>query len=410
MSSDTALSIQNVSKTYTLYASGWQRMLGLLLGRDLAAPRSVHALQNISLEVQQGETLAIIGRNGSGKSTLLQILCGILQPTTGSVSSRGRIAALLELGAGFSPEFTGRENIYMGAAVYGLSRAQIDQRLPAILDFAEIGDFIDQPVKTYSSGMYVRLAFALIAHVDADILIIDEALAVGDAYFTQKCARFLREFKQQGTLVFVSHDTHSVMSLCDRAVWLDAGQLQMIGPARQVCETYIASLYVQELDKVGGGIKAQGEFGTGQVNITACRLLDAQNRELLLLDQAQQVTLEVCCTARQNISRPIFGFFLRDRLGQPLLGDNSLNCPADWPELTAGQQYRLRFSFALPLLATGDYTIGVAVSSGTQDKHEHHHWIYEAFAFKSQANPRLTGSQQLENMMFTVTREDPCNH
>lgn len=404
MSSEIALSAHNVSKRYTLYSSGWQRMIGLLLGRDLAAPRTVNALQDINLQIRRGETLAIIGRNGSGKSTLLQILCGILQPSTGHVTGHGRIAALLELGAGFSPEFTGRENIYMGAAVYGLSRQQIDQRLPAILDFAEIGTFIDQPVKTYSSGMYVRLAFSLIAHVDADILVIDEALAVGDAYFTQKCARFLRSFKQHGTLVFVSHDTHSVMSLCDRAVWLDKGHIQMVGPARPVCETYIASLYVQELDKAGGGIKAQGEFGTGQAKITACRLLDASGKELHLLDHAQQVTLEVTCTAEHDIPQPIFGFFLRDRLGQPLLGDNSLNCNADWPLLPGGNQpNRLQFSFALPLLATGDYTIGVAISSGTQEKHQHHHWIYEAYAFKSQANPRLTGAQQLENMHFTAT-------
>lgn len=407
MSCELAVSVQGVGKRYTLYRSGWQRLLGLMLGRNLSAPQEIQALQDISFDVRKGETLAIIGRNGSGKSTLLQVLCGILHPSSGSVRTSGRIAALLELGAGFSPEFTGRENIYMGAAVYGLGREEVEARLEDIFAFAEIGSFIDQPVKTYSSGMYVRLAFALIAHVDADILVIDEALAVGDAYFTQKCIRFLRSFRERGTLIFVSHDTHSVMSLCDRAIWLGSGKMQMIGAAREVSEAYIASLYTQELGESSAGIKAQGEFGSGKVSISACRLLNAQGDELLLLDQAGQVTLEVVCSAHQHIEQPIFGFFIRDRLGQPLVGENSLNCLGGWTEMQAGKEYRLRFSFDLPLLATGDYTIGVAISSGTQDKHEYHHWIYEAFAFKSQANPRLTGMQQLQGLSFSAVVHEP---
>lgn len=402
MSSESVVSVQGVSKHYPIYPSPLRRMFSVLLNRNFGDPKIIRALQDVSLEIAQGETIAIIGRNGSGKSTLLQVLCGILQPSQGQVQVRGRVAALLELGAGFSPEFTGRENVFMSAAVYGLSRAQIEQKMPDILAFAEIDEFIDQPVKTYSSGMFVRLAFAVIAHVDADILVIDEALAVGDAYFTQKCMRFLRAFKAQGTLIFVSHDTHSVISLCDRALWLEKGQVQMLGAAKQVSEAYISSLYQQDAEQAEGGQHHQGEFGSGKVKITGCRLLSTQGTELRLLEQAQLVVLEVTCRALEDIDQPILGFFVRDRLGQPLFGENSLEWAADWQQLKADGQYCLSFSFMMPLLATGEYTLGVAIGSGTQLQHTQHHWIYEAYAFKSQANPHLTGFLALNDLAFSA--------
>ena len=238
MSSEIAINVLNISKSYSTYGSSIQRVLSLLLGKQREASGSFSALSDVSFTVHKGETLGIIGSNGAGKSTLLQVICGTLYPTSGSVSVEGKLAALLELGAGFNPEFTGRENVYLSAAVYGLTHEQIDARLSEILSFAEIGEFIDKPVKTYSSGMFVRLAFAIIAHVDAQILVIDEALAVGDVYFTQKCMRFLKAFAQTGTLLFVSHDTTTVVNLCDRAVWLKNGQLQKVGNAREVSEAY----------------------------------------------------------------------------------------------------------------------------------------------------------------------------
>lgn len=401
MSSDYVVQLEGVSKSYQVYASPLRRMLGLLLGRELGGREQIDALQAVSLDVRPGETLAIIGRNGSGKSTLLQVLCGILQADQGSVRVSGRIAALLELGAGFNGEFTGRENIYLSAAVHGLDRGQIDQRMAAILEFAEIGEFIDRPVKTYSSGMYVRLAFALIAHLDADILVVDEALAVGDVYFTQKCVRFLREFKQRGTLIFVSHDTHSVVSLCDRALWLEGGRMKMLGDARQVSEAYIASLHLQKDADEGAAMK-QGEFGSGKVKIGAVRLLQDNGAPLLLLDAAQQITLEVECRALTDIAAPILGFFVRDRLGQPLFGENTLGVEHDWTAMQAGNDYLLRFAFDMPLLATGDYTIGVAIASGSREEHVQHHWIYDAAAFKSHASPYLTGMLQLEGLGFNA--------
>lgn len=411
MSSDAAVSIQNISKTYHIYKSPMHRLVNVLFGVQLRKPADIHALADVSLQINKGETLAVIGRNGSGKSTLLQVLCGILEPTAGSVQVNGRIAALLELGAGFSMDFTGRENIYMSCAVYGLSKTSIDQRLDSILRFAEIGDFIDQPVKTYSSGMFVRLAFAVIAHLDADILVIDEALAVGDAYFTQKCMRFLRDFKTRGTLIFVSHDTHSVISLCDRALWLEKGRMKLLGDAKSVSEAYISLLY-QERDAESGeliaegqnehAITTQGEFGTGDAQVISCRLLSDSGSNLVLLDRAQKVTLEVKCTAFKDIEQPILGFFVRDRLGQPLFGENSLEWAEGWQTIKVGQNQILRFTFAMPLLATGEYTLGVALGSGTQEKHVQHHWIYDACAFKSQASPHLTGAIVLEEVAFVA--------
>ena len=203
--------------------------------------------------MRRGQTLGVIGCNGLDKSTLLQIICGTLYPTQGEVRVQGRVAALLELGSGFNPEFTGRENIFFNAGVLGQAEEVTRARLAAIEAFADIGEFIDQPVKTYSSGMLVRLAFAVIAHVDADVLVIDEALAVGDAFFTQKCMRFLRGFMQTGTVLFVSHDTNAVKSLCNHAIWLDQGRLRQQGTPKEVCEAYLRELYAQDAQAGGPG-------------------------------------------------------------------------------------------------------------------------------------------------------------
>jgi lipopolysaccharide transport system ATP-binding protein len=218
LTTDPLLAVAGVSKCYQRYGSPWQRLLGHFSVRQRARAETFWALQDVSFALYPGQTLGVIGRNGSGKSTLLQMISGTLQPTSGSVRRNGRIAALLELGAGFNPEFTGRENVFLNGAIYGLSRAQVQSRLDEILAFADIGDFIDEPVKHYSSGMFVRLAFAVIAHVDADILIIDEALAVGDALFASKCMRFLEGFRQRSAILFVSHDTGTVIRLCDEVL------------------------------------------------------------------------------------------------------------------------------------------------------------------------------------------------
>lgn len=238
-----AIEVNGLGKCYQIYDKPSDRLKQMLMRGRKQYYKEFWALKGVSFKIKKGETVGIIGRNGSGKSTLLQMICGTLNPTGGEVKVNGRVAALLELGAGFNPEFSGVENVYMAASLYGLSKEEVDQRFDAIATFADIGDHIHQPVKTYSSGMYVRLAFAVIAHVDADILVIDEALAVGDAFFTQKCMRFLRNFMKHGTVLFVSHDTSSVRSLCNLAVWLEKGSIIETGTPKDVCERYLEAFF-----------------------------------------------------------------------------------------------------------------------------------------------------------------------
>lgn len=402
MCSEVAIEVSNISKSFSSQGSSARRVARLLLGKPQPAAGAFNALSDISFTVRKGETLGIIGSNGAGKSTLLQIICGTLYPTSGKVVVQGKLAALLELGAGFNPEFTGRENVYLSAAVYGLTHEQIDARLNEILSFAEIGEFIDRPVKTYSSGMFVRLAFAIIAHVDAQILVIDEALAVGDIYFTQKCMRFLKAFAQTGTLLFVSHDTTTVVNLCDRAVWLKQGVLQKVGNARDVSEAYLSSVYENKLPETvtvstqDNSAFESAQFGVGGGRILACALLNAQGEKLHLLDHAQRVVVQVKIEALQAINPPIVGFFVKNRLGQHVFGDNTIKLLPQWQALAAGEVCEIRFSFTMPSLATGDYSIGAALAEGTQLEHVQHHWIHDALAFKTKADPNLTGFMAID--------------
>lgn len=253
MSSEIAIRVEGLTKEYRVYGQPSDRLkqtfeplMAKVLRREAKLYyREFKALNNVSFTVKRGQTVGLIGRNGSGKSTLLQLICQTLTPSAGVVEVNGRVAALLELGAGFNPEFTGRENVYLYASVMGLSQTEIDSRYDDIVTFADIGDFIAQPVKTYSSGMMLRLAFAVIAHVDADILIVDEALAVGDAFFVQKCMRFLRRFMETGTVLFVSHDSSVVTNLCNHAIWLEKGNVIEQGDPKQVAEHYLESQYAE---------------------------------------------------------------------------------------------------------------------------------------------------------------------
>src|SRR5947208_6449706 len=251
MSSDFAISLKNVNKSYRLWGRGSQfaTLKSALLKRDLKLEpeATVPALKNISFQVHRGEAFGIIGRNGSGKSTLLKIVSGILKPTSGRVAITGRIAALIELGAGFHPEITGRENIYINGIMLGLTKRDIESRFDRIVEFSGVADFLDQPVKTYSSGMYVRLGFSVAVHVDPDVLLIDEVLAVGDEEFSQKCVAKIQEMKYRGvTLLFVTHQLDQVRNLCDRALWLDYGEAKAIGDPVRVVDDY--------LQNVSGGV------------------------------------------------------------------------------------------------------------------------------------------------------------
>lgn len=247
MCSDIAIEVKGLGKCFNVYDKPAHRLMQMLWRGRRRYYREFWALRQVGFSIRRGETVGIIGRNGAGKSTLLQMICGTLTPTEGQITVNGRVAALLELGAGFNPEFSGRENIYLAASLYGVDKKTISMRMESIATFADIGEFIEQPVKNYSSGMYVRLAFALIAHVDAEILVIDEALSVGDAYFQQKCMRFLANFQRQGgTLLFVSHDMGALNALCESAVLLrrqGKHYLCDVGSARDISAVYLRDLY-----------------------------------------------------------------------------------------------------------------------------------------------------------------------
>lgn len=373
--------------------------------------REFWALRDISFEIKKGETVGIIGRNGSGKSTLLQLICGTLTPTTGVIETNGRVAALLELGSGFNPEFTGRENIYLNAAVLGLSKEEVDQRFDRIAGFADIGEFIEQPVKTYSSGMQVRLAFAVIAHVDADILVVDEALSVGDAVFTQKCMRFIRSFQEKGTLLFVSHDMSSVQNLCKSAVWLGHGQLKTMGPTKEVAQAYL-QYTLQEIygdaAKLAASntaldsadefkeVESQVDYGaqavvhdnienasgwkTGGAEVISVRLegLD-RSSESVVFEGGERVQMVVTARANQPLLSPILGFLVRDRLGQDLFGENTLPFTAKTPRaISAGEEFSARFIFRLPMLSNGQYAVMASVADGDLYNNVQHHFLHDA--------------------------------
>lgn len=413
LSSSPIIQASGLGKCYPIYERPMDRLLQALVPGGRKRYREFWALQDVSFDVGRGETIGVIGMNGSGKSTLLQLICGTLAPTTGTVHVSGRVAALLELGAGFNIEFSGRENVYLNASLFGLSREQVDARFDKIAAFADIGDFIDRPVKTYSSGMTVRLAFAVIVHVDADILIIDEALAVGDVFFTQKCIRFLRQFRETGTLFFVSHEMGTVLNLCDRALWLDHGRLVQIGPAKPVCEGYLKKLYDSQAAARQEAIAkvpvtrtsasasdapidppdaAASAFGVGGARITATRLLDEHGVPLTVASGGEHVTLEIAANTNAELFSPMLGFFVKNPAGEPLFGENTFASTLGRPLTTAaGETLSARFSFVMPYLAPGDYTVTVAVAEGTQAEHIQHHWIHDALAFRMTAAERRHG-------------------
>jgi lipopolysaccharide transport system ATP-binding protein len=376
--------------------------------------QEVWALRDVSFEVPAAETVGVIGPNGSGKSTLLQLVCGTLAPTIGSAQVRGRVAALLELGSGFNPEFTGRENVYLNGTVLGLTRAQIDERLAEILAFADIGEFVDRPVKTYSSGMAMRLAFAVIAHVDADVLLIDEALAVGDAFFQQKCLRWLRRFRERGTVLFCTHDAGAIMAHCQDAIWLDHGKMRAYGPAKEVCESYMATIYATSIGLPEASVRPAASalkeprppraayepalvqnielfefnensayFGTHDATITDVSMCRANGDNLRFIQGGEQVQLIVRARAEAKIEMPIIGFHIKDRLGQPVIGDNTYLHYRDVSlRVEAGQTIEAKFVFELPLLKSGDYAVTAAIASGTLESHVQHHWLHDALVFK----------------------------
>jgi lipopolysaccharide transport system ATP-binding protein len=378
---EPVLCAANLGKRYPLHPTGRRALLNMLFPGE----NERWALRGLSFELQRGQTLGVIGRNGSGKSTLLALACGTLQPTEGTIRTRGRIAALLELGAGFHGEFTGRENVHMNGRLHGLSKAQIDARLPAIAAFADIGEALERPVKTYSTGMYLRLAFAVAAHVDAELLVIDEALAVGDALFVQKCMRYLREFQQRGAILFVSHDPAAITSLCTQALWLDQGVPRKFGAPKEVCEAYHAHLSAAPGEAPAAIDSDPAAFGDGRAAVTGVTLWDRAGAALAAVRGHEAVRLEISVEARAPLAHPIIGFYVKDRHGQQLFGENTAGGGVESRSLEAGAEVTLRFTFTMPALPPGEYTIDAAVADGTPAGHRIVHWRRDAALFRSLA-------------------------
>lgn len=417
-----AIEVNGLSKCYQIYDKPSDRLKQMLMRGRKQYYKEFWALKDVSFKIKKGETVGIIGRNGSGKSTLLQMICGTLNPTGGEVKVNGRVAALLELGAGFNPEFSGVENVYMAASLYGLSKEEVDQRFDAIATFADIGDHIHQPVKTYSSGMYVRLAFAVIAHVDADILVIDEALAVGDAVFTQKCMRFIRKFRENGTLLFVSHDINSVINLCNRAMWINRGVVEYLGASKLASEIYLkytlSENYTKDIevsDIVVESPKGAGEIAnknvvacvdenelnnvidykaainwidnidystgwkTGDGEIISLEIVSNDRKSELIYKGGEIVDLEIKAIAHKKIEMPIIGFMVKDRLGQDLFGENTIPITKNTPIVLSAEEIIVaNFKFQLPMLQNGKYSITCSFAEGTQEEHVQHHWLHDA--------------------------------
>jgi ABC-type polysaccharide/polyol phosphate transport system ATPase subunit len=372
---------QNVSKLYKLYPRPSDRLREALpFGR-----RKLHtdfwALRDISFQVEKGETLGLVGPNGCGKSTLLQIVSGILQPTLGRVVTRGRIAALLELGAGFNPEFSGRENVFLNGEIMGLSRAEIERAMPSIEAFAEIGEFIARPVKEYSSGMYVRLAFATAIHVDPEILIVDEALAVGDAVFANRCVRKFEELRERKiTVLFVSHDLGLVKQLSDRAILLLNGRIEAQGAPSDVINRYIGLV----LEKQQASQERQQRFGAsyrhgdGASEILGVDLLNAAGVPATSVASGETVTVRVRTRFHQPKCDPMVGILIRTRIGMDVYGTNTRIEKAHLGSYQAGDELEVDFHFAC-WLTPQPYTLTVAMQNPDGSSHD---WLDDVIPFE----------------------------
>jgi lipopolysaccharide transport system ATP-binding protein len=399
-----AIEVRGLFKSYPIYDSPLDRLKELLTFNRLRFHRDFWALRDLDFEVRRGETFCIIGENGSGKSTLLQLVAGILRPTEGEIKVNGRVSALLELGSGFNPEFTGRDNVFLNGAILGFTTRQIEQKYREIEEFAEIGDFMNQPVKTYSSGMIVRLAFAVAIHVDPEILLVDEALAVGDIYFRQRCMRKVHELRSRGiTILFVSHSMGDVKAIGDRALWLDQGRIRELGPADAVVAKYLAAMvekdsaYLQlkkrpERDRTAGRIVApeivdripniDHRYGDGRAEVLGIAVLDEYGRPLQLLEPNSRIVVRISVRAKEEIPMPIVGFMLRNHLGIDFSGTNTAREGVELPPMLPGDIYTVDFHVDLPELYPASFSFSPAIADGTLLHYRMCDWIDNAIALQ----------------------------
>lgn len=433
MSSDISIQVEGLSKCYHIYDRPRDRLLQMLRAGKQQYFREFWALHDVSFSVRRGETVGIIGRNGSGKSTLLQMICGTVSPSTGTISTQGRVAALLELGAGFNIEFTGRENVMLNAAILGFSAQDMQARMAEVLEFSELGDFLDQPVKTYSSGMYARLAFSIAIHVDPDILIVDEALSVGDARFVAKCMRRIKEIKEQGTtILFVSHDVGSIRTLCERVVWLDKGRLVEQGDVFPVTGRYMefmfqdeqteeeilhAEIESEQMSSIHANVEQEGDtplalstaardvseirldsrpvthWGSHKGSILSAAVLDADGvrKNVHYWNSAIEVRIELCIPAdipREHLS---VAFSIKDLQGSDLI----VSTTHDFDGKVLPDMERFSVSFQLNnYLLTGKYLLVAALENRQHSDIHYYEYVEGAHYFSSLSDARLFGQFQ----------------
>lgn len=412
MNDDVIIRVENLGKMYRIYGKPADRLKQMLWGRltPTGYGRQFWALQDMELTIRRGETIAIVGRNGSGKSTLLQILAGTLQATQGTAVVTGRVAALLELGSGFNPEYTGRENVFLAGAILGLDTETMAQQYEAIVDFAGIRDFMDQPVKTYSSGMTVRLAFAVTAQLNPDILIIDEALSVGDIGFQVKCFRRFEELRARGTtIILVTHSLDTVVQLCSRALLLERGRLTMDGEPRDVVNAY-KKLMADTVAAAQGIVRPPNqtnlptgplhqhfkreegcqEFGSGQATIVDYGILDHQGAPTALIGDGQEVTFVNEVVFQMPIADPILTFTIRDPKGVEITGSNTWF--SDHPVGPRGPGERVRVTFTQALsLRRGTYTLSFSCTEMTDAGLVVHHRLYDILHVESTSQRQFVG-------------------
>lgn len=398
MGAPPIIRLESLSKKYPIYDSPAHKLLEFLTLRKVRLHREFWALREITLNIHRGDAVGIIGVNGSGKSTLLQIVAGILHQNSGSCHVNGRVAALLELGAGFNPEFTGRENVYMSGAISGFTRKEMEERFSNILEFAEIGDFIEQPVKTYSSGMFVRLAFSVAIHADPDILIVDEALSVGDLIFQHRCINRIRRLQRQGkTILFVTHDLSALSQFCSRAVLLDHGRKICEGEPEEVASRYRALVFERESREAGTGAGyvevdeesglplistipyVHNRFGEGRAEMLGI-ILHTENGEVVSDVRAgQELNILISVRFKEDVEFPIVGVTIRDRMGTEITATNTSYEGTTLPLLRAGTIITVRLKMKIPRLRPGSYSISPGVARGNIWEHEIEDWIDNAY-------------------------------
>ncbi len=413
------ISVQNVSKVYHLYHHPFDRVLGALaLSRKKKA--EFWALRDINLRIEKGEVFALLGPNGSGKSTLLQVISGILQPTTGRVLCSGRVAALLELGAGFNPEFSGRENVYLNGEILGLSRHELDDVFPRIEAFAEIGQFIDRPVKEYSSGMYVRLAFSTAIHVDPEVLIVDEALAVGDAIFASRCVQKFEELRRKNvTVLLVSHDLGLIKRLADRAAFMLDGKIVMQGAPKDAVNRYVGFVLDRERATkersagllqesiAGGSISGKTSFrhGDGASRVMDVRILGSSGETCHAFRPGESIIVRVRAAFQKPVSNPVVGILIRNRIGMDIFGTNTRLERAELGDFEPGEEIEVEFELDC-LLSRQEYTITVAVqywNGLSQD------WLDDVLDFRVEDTKDVAGVLNL-NTRVRHQKVVPASH